>query len=582
MVSDKNKTKKGSARGLNKRDAWISLLLAVVIVVLLNVAGNFFYYRLDLTSEKRYSISAPTQRMLENLQDDITIKVYLTGELNAKLERLRKSTENMLKEFRSYGGRHVDYEFFDPMAIKDADERKKFVTDLMQRGMAPMNAMSQTSSSMSETVVFPFAVVRYGNREFPVNLLENQLGYSPDDIVNHSEILLEYKLANAINKLSMYRPPRIGFVEGNGELTPLQVTDLRQSLEALQYEVRTINLPEVASIPERFDAIVIAKPTIAFGKDGKDKYKIDQYIMRGGKVLWLLEGTNADMDSVNVNPSGQFAQPTDLNLDDMLFKYGVRINNDVIQDIALSDQIQMVVGKVDDRPQTKAYKWYYYPLLVSDNNQAIVRNLDPVAAYFASSIDTVKSPGIRKTVLLHTTDYAKAQLAPTRIHFGILMSKPNPEYYNQPKLPVAVLLEGSFTSAFKNWLTPETVAALDTVPDLKYIENGKPSKQIVIGDGDMIRNEIRSDSSVYQLGFNKFTNQRFANKDFLLNCIEYLTDASGIFETRNKEVKTRLLNTVKAQDEKLKWQLINLALPIGLTVLFGVLFYFVRRRKYAR
>jgi ABC-2 type transport system permease protein len=350
-------------------------------------------------------------------------------------------------------------------------------------------------------------------------------------------------------------------------------------LSSLQYEVKDFDLSNNYRIPERVDAAVIAAPRLAF--DEKDKYKIDQYIMHGGKVLWLVDGTNADMDSLRTSPTGQFAQGNDLNLDDMLFKYGVRVNTDVVQDINLCNPIPLVVGQMGNAPQTQMFPWYYFPLLVSENKHAIARNLDPVAGFFCSTIDTVKNPGVSKTILLHTTDNSKAQLAPTRIHFGILQSKPNPAYYNQPNLPIAVLLEGEFESVYKNRLSPEFLAASDTVAELKFEEKSKQSKMIVIADGDIIRNEVRNDSSAYPLGYYIYTKQQFANNDFILNCIEYLTDESGVLETRNKEVKLRMLNSVKVEDERLQWQLINIALPIVLIGVFGALFSFYRKRKYA-
>ncbi len=578
MVEQK-KDNKGGGKRLNRRDALVRFGLLLAIIVLANVVSNFFYFRWDMTAEKRYSISNPSKQLLRNLKDEVTIKVYLTGELNAQLERLRKSTENMLKEFRSYGGTKVEYEFFDPMAIKNLDERKKFMMDLIQRGMAPTNSVSQTKTSKSESLVFPYAMVAYGGREYPVNLLENQIGYDASEIINHSEILLEYKLINAIKKLSQYRPPRIGFVEGNGELNELETADLKQTLEGLQYEVKRLDLRTNVNIPERFDAVIVARPTIPFNE--QDKFKLDQYVMRGGKIMWLMDGTNVSMDSVSLSAGGQNVEATDFNLDDQLFKYGARINGDVVQDIGLSDEIQLVVGKVGDAPQTQAFKWYYYPLLVADNNHAIVRNLGPVVAHFASTVDTIRNPGVKKTVLLHTTDYVKTQLAPTRVGFNILMGKPNPDYYKQPQLPVAVLLEGEFESVFKNRLSPEFLSAIDTIDKIKFIEKSPKSKMIVIGDGDMIRNDIRSDSSVYQLGFNKYNGRQYGNKEFLLNCLEYLIDDSGIFETRNKEVKVRLLDTVKANNERLMWQLLNLVLPVVVILLFALGFTFIRRRKYA-
>ena len=304
--------------------------------------------------------------------------------------------------------------------------------------------------------------------------------------------------------------------------------------------------------------------------------------MHGGKTLWLVDGTDAALDSLKGNPTGQFVVANELNLSDMLFKYGVRINSDLVQDISLCNPIPLVVGQMGSAPQTELFPWYYFPLLQSDNNHAIIKNIDPVESFFPSSIDTVRNPGIKKTILLHSSDNAKAQLAPTRVHFGILQSKPNPAYFNQARIPVAVLLEGPFESVFKNRLAPEFLAASDTIKNLKFVDNSTPNKMIIISNGDVIRNQLRSDSSWYPLGYYMFTKQQFANKDFILNCLEYLIDNTGILETRNKEVKLRLLDKVKVENEKLKWQIINIVVPISIIIIVGLIFNYYRKRKYAR
>ncbi len=571
--------KKLKKSSLNRRDSLIRLVLMLVIILLVNVVGRYFYLRFDLTAEKRYSISAPTKNMVKNLKDVVTVRVYLGGDLNAGFTRLKESTKNLLGELRAYGGKNIEFEFIDPMAIENLDERKTVMTDLMQRGLSPTNLTTKSKTESKQQLVFPGALVTYAGREMPVQLLENQIGYSPQEILNNSVISLEYKFANAIKKLIQYRAPRVAFLKGNGELSSVELGDIQATLKNLQYEVTDVTLQNGYYINNNYDALIIAKPRIAF--DEKEKYQIDQYIMRGGKVLWLVDGTNASMDSLRGNPTGQFAVSNDLNLDDMLFKYGVRVNSDVVQDINLNNPIPLVVGKMGNAPQTEMFPWYYFPLLVSENSHPIGKNLDPIASFFASTIDTIQNPGVRKTILLHTTDNAKAQMAPTRIHFGILQSKPNPAYYNQPKLPIAVLLEGEFESVYKNRLAPEFLAASDTVQNLKYTEKSKASKMIVIGDGDIIRSEVRNDSSAYPLGYYIYTKQQFANKDFILNCIEYLIDDSGILQTRNKEVKLRMFNTVKVEEERWKWQLINIALPIGVIILMGLAFGFYRKRKYA-
>ncbi|HLP21486.1 MAG TPA: gliding motility-associated ABC transporter substrate-binding protein GldG, partial [Chitinophagales bacterium] len=512
-------------------------------------------------------------------KDVVTVKVYLDGDLNAGFTRLKESTRNLLNELRAYGGKNIEFEFIDPMSIANLDERKALMSDLIERGLKPTNLTTKSQAGSNQQLIFPGAIVTFAGREMAVQLLENQIGYSPQQILNNSEVLLEYKFSNAIQKLTQYRPPQVAFIHGNGELDMLETADIRQTLLSLEYQVKDLHIDSGYNIPGRFDAVIIAKPRTPF--TGMQQYKIDQYIMRGGKVLWLADGTGASLDSLKLSPTGQFVQASDLGIEEMLFTYGARINNDVVQDINLNNPIPLIVGQMGNAPQTELFPWYYFPLLVSDNNHAIVRNLDPVASFFASTVDTIRNKGVEKTILLHTTENAKAQLAPTRVHFGILQSKPNPAYYNQPNLPVAVLLEGEFESAFRNRIAPEMLAAFDTVEALKPIEKSKRNKMIVIGDGDIIRNEVRSDSNAYPLGYYIYTKQQFANKSFILNCIEYLIDDSGILQTRNKEVKMRMLNTVKVNDEKLKWQLINIALPISLIVVLGVAFGFYRRKKYA-
>ncbi|MCS6934365.1 MAG: gliding motility-associated ABC transporter substrate-binding protein GldG [Chitinophagales bacterium] len=577
----------GNSSSSPLRYALIRLSLALLIIALANIAGYFFYQRFDLTSEKRYSLSPSTKKMMRGLKDVVTVKVYLAGDLNAGFTRLRESVRHTLDALRAYGGSNIQYTFIDPMAVENLDERKALITDLINRGIKPTNLTTVSNSDSKEQLIFPGATVAYGGREMPVQLLENQIGYSPVEIINNSIILLEYKFANAIKKLTQYRPPRIGFLRGHGELSEIELADIKQTLQQLHYEVKDFDITQNYYIPDRFDAIVIAKPRFSFLNPVKDKeeihkFKIDQYIMRGGKVLWLIDGTNATMDSLRGNPTGQVVMANELGLEDMLFKYGVRINNDILQDINLNLPIPLVVGQMGNAPQTRMFSWYYFPLLVSDNTHPISRNLDPVAAFFASSIDTIKKAGIRKTILLHTTQNAKAQLTPSRVHFGILQGKPNPAYYNQSELPVAVLLEGKFESCYKNRMRTEYLAATDTIEQLRFIDQSPETKMIVISDGDIIRNEVRSDSTAFPLGYYPYTRQQFANKDFILNCIEYLTDNSGIIETRNKEVKLRLLDHLKAGEQKLRWQLINVAAPILLIVAAGFVWNWWRKKTYVR
>ena len=304
----------------------------------------------------------------------VTVKVYLDGDLNAGFTRLKESTRNLLNEFRAFGGKNIEFQFIDPTAIQNLDERKAMMTDLIQRGLAPTNLTTKSKTGSKQQLIFPGAIVIYAGREMPVQLLENQMGYSPEEILNNSDIQLEYKFANAIRKLTAFRAPRVAFIHGHGELEDIQTADLRQTLQSLKYEIKDIDLKESYNIPKAIDAAIIAKPRIAFSE--QDRYKIDQFIMHNGKVLWLVDGTDAAMDSLRISPVGQFAIANELNLDDMLFKYGVRINTDLVQDVNMCNQIPLVVWQMGNAPQTQMFPWYYFPLLISDNNHAIIKNLD--------------------------------------------------------------------------------------------------------------------------------------------------------------------------------------------------------------
>ncbi len=562
----------------NKKDAILVLAFSFAIVFLLNILSSYVSVRFDMTAEKKYSLLKPTKELIKNLKDVVIIKVYLQGNMSSDFKRLQQSTKDILTEMRAIGGKKIEYEFIDLVAGKSADEQNAMLQDFLSKGLTPVNEQTGKANESKLTRVYPFAIAVYGGREFPIQLVQSQIGFDKKQTINNSIISLEYNFSNAIQKLTQYRPPHVGFTTGHGELSSLELADIQQQLAKLQYQIQTIDLSKAYKVPESFDAIVVAKPLNPFSE--QDKYKIDQFVMRGGKVLWLIDPTTAEMDSLKYNPTGQFVLDRNLNLDDMLFKYGVRINTDLIQDINLCNQIPLVVGKMGNAPQTELFPWYYFPLLVSDNNHAINKNLDPVAAFFASTIDTVQNKEITKTLLLHTTENSKAVLTPARVHFGILQQRPNPQYYNQPNLPVAVLLEGSFQSLYKNRLSAEYLAIGDTVAQLKFIAESPKSKMIVISDGDIIKNVVRPDSSSYPLGFYPYTNQTFANKDFILNCVQYLVDSQGLLETRNKEVKLRLLNTVRVGNEKTKWQLINVALPILLVLGLGVGYGYWRRKKY--
>ncbi len=564
----------------SKQDGITQLVLTIAVLVLLNIVAGFLYYRFDLTAEKRYSLSKPTKSLIGNLKDEVVVKVYLDGELPAGFVRLKESTRDLLNEMRAINRSNIQFEFSDPLEGRTEEEKTNILQELAKQGLTGTNLMTKGKDENKQRIIVPGAIINYQGNSYPINLLENQAGFSPEEILNNSVIQLEYKFANAIKKLSQYRASRIAFLQGNGELNRLDMADILNTLVEQRYEVQEMQIDSQFAISSKFDVVIIAKPQTAF--DEKNKYKIDQYIMRGGKVLWLLDATTADIDSLKQNLTGQFVVDKPLNLDDQLFKYGVRINSDLVMDINLCGSVPLVIGQMGNSPQTQLFPWYYFPFLMSSKSHAITRNLDPVAGQFASSIDTLKNPNVTKTVLLQTSENTKAVMTPTRVGFDILANRPDPRYYTQKNLPVAVLLEGEFESVFKNRLAQEFLASNDSFGELKFIERSKKTRQIVIADGDIIRNEKRNDNSAFPLGYQPYTKQTLANKDFMLNCIEYLADEEGLLETRNKEVKLRLLDTIKVTEEKTKWQLINVAMPIFLVLISGFGFTYWRKKKYAQ
>jgi len=560
-----------------KYQALFRFIVAVAILLLLNFIGNQYYARFDLTKEKRYSLSTATKQLLNSLDDEVYVKIYLEGEFPAGFKRLRNSAKETLDEFKAYSGNNIEYVFINP-SLGTVEERNALYKELNAKGLMPTNLQVKGEEAYSQKIIFPGAIFTYQGRELPVQLLENQIGFGPQQVLNNSVELLEYKFANSIKKLTQRNRPRILFTRGQGELPDRNITDFVKTLQGLQYSVDTINLTQ-QFIPQTANVLIVAKPTLPFRE--QEKFKIDQFIMNGGSVLWLVDAMDAEMDSLQGKPV-YFSQPRNLNLEDQLFKYGVRLNYDLVQDLQCN-QIPLVVGMLGDQPQMELRPWYYYPLVVSNNEHAIVRNLDAVAFRFAGTIDLVgkDSASVSKTPLLHSSQYSKALLSPVRLHFSMLKEPPDQNTFQQKNLLLGALLEGKFESVFKNRVASSFAQALDSL-EQPFLEQSIFSKMIVLSDGDVIKNDVSKTGSVYPLGFYPYTEQTFANKDFLLNCIEYLVDDIKLIETRNKEVRLRLLDNTKVKAEAAKWQLINVAVPLFVIAFFGIIFNWIRKRRYSR
>jgi ABC-2 type transport system permease protein len=564
VAGDVKQTKNKRRNDLLRFAGWLSA------IIILNLLASEFFFRLDLTEDKRYSISPVTKGMLLNLQDEVVVEVYLEGDFPAGFKRLQQSVKETLDEFRIYAGGNVYYEFIDPNAITDEKERNAFIQKLARKGIQPTNLRATEDGKQVERLVFPGATVIYKGKESVVNLLKGNLAASPDERLNQSVEGLEYELATAIRKLAFPNKKIIGYITGQGQLAPQHVTDLLGSLQEY-YRVALGDLSEIPTL-EGLDLIIVAKPTRSFSE--AEKFKIDQFIMKGGKAAFFIDAVDASLDSLGTG--GTFAMPYSLNIDDMLFRYGVRINSTLIMDLN-SGFIPLVTGYSGERPQTEMVNWRFYPLLNNFSNHPITRNLDAVYSKFISTIDTVKAAGVTKIPLVLTSPYSRILQAPVPLTLEETRMEVRPEQYQAGPQVVGYLLEGQFGSLFRNRRPPEGVEAS------VIKEKSLPTKLVVFSDGDLIRNDINTRTGqAYELGFDRFNNITFANKDLALNTIHYLLDGEGLINVRSKEIKLRPLDRVRIKDEKTFWQLLNLVVPIALLALFGIIRYYLRKRKYEK
>lgn len=564
----------------DKRKKYLQRTIGIILLlVAVNIAASYIHARWDLTAEKRYTLASSTRTMLRNLDAPVHIEVYLKGSYPAGFRQLADATRELLEEFQQYGGSNIRFSFVNPGTDLPDSLRMSFQDTLMSKGILPFNLQVQedNSDAFAERLIFPGAVMTYKGRETGINLLKSQGGLDPMQALNSSEALLEYKFASAIYQLQEPERPLVGYMLGHGEPEGANIYDALKTLHEI-YQVDTINLKHDASIPSEFDAVLFVRPLEAFSD--QDKLKIDQYVMNGGKVIWFIETLNASVDSLRGR--NFVALNRDLQLEDLLFKYGARINQDLVMDLQ-SDMIPLVVGNIGDKPQIQPIPFPYFPLLTPGNTHPIVRNMDLIMSRFANSIDTVTGGGIQKTILLATSDHSRTVKAPVEISLESVQQQPNPRDYRQRGIPTAVLLEGRFSSLYNHRLSTAEQAALKsaTGKDYKAISD-TVNRMIVISDADIIANAISQKSGPMQMGVNEFNPQYvFANKEFFLNCLEYLTSKTPIMDTRNKELPLRLLDAEKVKEGRTRWQLIAFAVPIGAILLFAMVFQFIRQRRYA-
>jgi len=554
-------------------------LILLIVLAGINYLASIAHARIDLTQEKRYTLSPATKNLLKGLHDKVSITVLLTGDMPAGFKKLSNSTQEMMQEFKELAGSNIQFKFEKPGEGLSDTAKEKLQLHLDSLGLKPTNVKVQVKAgeSKEERLVYPGALVKYKDREVAVDLLQGQNMNGGVSSLNNAEALLEYKFARSIQKVTTDTVPAIGYLFGNGEPLNYNVYDLVDRTLKEEYRFGFVPIDSVPVIPQVFNALVIVKPTKSFSD--QQKLKIDQYIMHGGKVIWLIDRLYAEMDSLMRSHSDFVAFDRNLNLDDLLFKYGVRINDNLVQDLQC-DKIPLVVGNYGNQPQMQLVPWPYFPLLSGYSGHPIAKNLDNVLSIFPNSIDTIKN-NIHKTILLASSESSRIISTPAIVTLNSIKTEDDLKTFNQSFIPVAVLLEGRFSSLYTNRLsqaTMDTLAGLYRQPFRAATE--KESKMIVVSDADIVSNVVTANQGPLPMGFNQFTNYQYANKDFFLNCIQYLTDSSGILETRSKDFTLRLLDTKKTEEERNKWQLMNIGLPIVAVLLFGFIYQAVRKRKY--
>ena len=577
-----------------KHNEILSLIITLIIIVLVNIIGSFVYTRFDLTSEKRYTLSDTSKDILKNLNDYVYFRVYLEGDFPAGFKKLRKETKEMLDEFRAYS-KFIDYEFINPSESNDQTERNETYKILWQSGLNYYTETVQTNNGVQQIMVWPGIILSYRENELAIDLLSGQSGQTQEMVLNNSAQDLEFKLISAIKEISTSIKPTIAFTDGHGELSDLEVYDIANTISK-KYNIKRATLNEQLNalmkrdydkdssivIKPSFDAIIIAKPTIPFSE--KDKFIIDQYIMYGGKVMWLIDPVSATMDSLQSKES-TMGLALNLNLDDMLFNYGLRLNKNLLLAYPCA-QIGLVTGQGNNL-QSMLLPWYYFPLLSQASEHPIVRNLEAVKSDFVSSLEpTTSASEIQKIPLLKTSDYTKVASAPVFISLDILNERPNAQMFPQKGMTTAYLLNGMFTSLYEHRM-PDAIAES---AEIGFKTKSVKTSMIVIADGDIIRNQLaqldyakknnKRIGSPLPLGYDQYTNITYGNKQFIDNAISYLIEGEGLIGVRSRELKIRLLDMNKVNGSEITWQLINVVLPSALMIILGIVLAILRKKKY--
>ncbi len=548
---------------MSRNKSYSKVFLVLIIIIAVNFAGSYAYKRFDLTHDKRYTLSKETKRLVTQIEKPVFIKVYLQGAFPAEFKRLQVETNQFLQELNEINDL-VQFRFVDPLSASK---------DLIKKGLQPSRLTVEEDGKVSEAVIFPWAVISYDDKEANVPLLVNAIAPSQEQQLQNSIENLEYEFINALHKISEEKTKTIAILKGNGQPDDIYLYSFLKRLSEY-YKLAEFTLDSVSNNPAKtlrelsnYDLSIIAKPSLTF--DEKEKFVLDQYILQGGKTLWLLDNVYAEMDSLMLTGE-TLAFNRDLNLTDMLFSYGVRINFNVTKDL-YSGSIRLAAGKTGNQVQYKNFRWHHFPLIYPDNSHSITKNIDPVLMKFPSSLDTLHN-SIKKTILLQSSPLAKIMGTPVNISLNEVAIEADKNAFKDANTNFGVLLEGVFTSAYANRIMPFEID--------NYTRSGKENKMIIVSDGDIAINEVFRGEPL-PLDKDKWTNQTYGNIDFLLNSVHYLLDDSGLLSLRSKSLQIQFLDKEKAFEERTYWQLFNLVLPLLILFGFGLLFNFLRRRRYS-
>lgn len=551
------------------------ILLFVGILILINVASQYAYIRFDFTKEKRYTLTQRTKEILDQTHKDITITVFLDGEMPSAFKRLKNATKDILADYKSYAKANVKLVYIDPISGLTAEEQNKVLKDLNEIGIKPVAINIKSDAGLTQKIIFPMALVEIDGKPMPVNLLQKSGGPATnyEENITNSIQNLEYLFSSAIQSLVTGQHPRIGFTEGHGEPSNLQLYDAIMSLSQ-RFDVGRVDLRLIKK--EGLDSLkllFIDNPQQALSE--AEKYKLNYFVMKGGRLVWVIDQVHANLDDLQ-SGGAYLATNNQLNINDMLFEYGARINYNLIADVNCA-MIPVSSGPVG-QGQIQLAPWLYYPILMPDSTHNVVKNLDGIRTEFASTVDTIAVPDVKKQVILYTSPYHKIYNTPKMLSLQLLDEQAKEEEFtNQPK-PAGVLLEGTFKSVFLNRPVPEGIKEAYEIP-----AKSKPTKMIVIGDGNIFTNQVsKSDNMPFPLGFDRYSQLNYGNKALLLNIADYFTDDHHLISLRNKEIKVRLLDKMVLRTDKTKWQVINAVFPLFLLILLAIFQHYYRKHKYTK